>query len=396
LQTQHSLIYLLEYIITILVFLPSVLFIVFILLLIRLAIKKKHNDKNGERGEKGSFIRYIYHLKEQNLLLPTNFVTIIILCIISIYLFFHNNVLVYNNSDDPLILYLHLFFKSFLTPTSFIAIFGPVILALNYRLYIGQVTYFSDNEGLALRRTHWRDFIDAQFDHTHELNALIIAWIAFAYQIASNPLFSILKVNSILKTHILQKLVVDTQISKQYVCNDWLNGDSDIGESLNQCVNNTSHDLLSLIIVTLALGFLVWMLRRLLLGDLSEFKIIKIYETYVKDDRRIRMYPPLASRITLYRYTLVLFSFLYLAWSEYYITSNVANGIIGKYTIINLYDAVALLNIPQDPNYIWIVLLLICLSLTVIIYGHYFAYFKYFMEDKVGKYDKYKMNSNAS
>jgi hypothetical protein len=282
--------------------------------------------------------------------------------------------------------YFALFLKSLLTFTSILAIFGPSILSLNYNLFIGHVGDFrleKTNLYSGLFRTKWIEIIDTQFGHSFDLNALIIVWGAFAYQILSNPIYNI--------HFLLYKIKVFYSLNSglQSIDNCWINKFPTYGDSINECINFISTDPLSIVVITLAIGFVIWIFRRLISGELSQSKTVELYEKYESNGQLKNKYFLLSSRITLYRYMFVLFSFLYLAWSEYYIQFNVSkNNISQEDAEKYLNTALSSFGIPNNPNYIIFILYLILFFFTIIIGHHYLSLFGYEITKKIKRSKK--------
>jgi|GEM_PF-3602060 len=326
------------------------------------------------RGPTGSFKRFVYHIKRAKLVDFENAVTYLV-PFLAATLFFLLCITKLMNVDfrKNLFPYISLFPKSLFTPTTIIAIFGPTILALNYRLFNSQ---FVNSQSSSFRfpalSISQSKFIDARFDHTHQLNALIIAWGAFGYQILMSPLESLLKLTSsvdIISHH------------RNTTCSDvcLLHSEYTFGRALDQAIYWVQNDLISIVIVTLAIGFVVWTSIRLISGQLSKPEIVALYE---KDLSNSFSHPPITSRITLYRYIFVFFSFLYLSWSDCYLKFKQRDIILSQCnfadsdtlgTVVNKMH-----NIPSDTDSGILLLLLLFFSfLTISIGLHFLANFKY-------------------
>jgi hypothetical protein len=252
---------------------------------------------------------------------------------------------------------------------------GPTILALNYRLFKGHVADLNaDNSSYAgLYRSKFRPYLDAQFDHTHQLNALIIAWGAFAFEIINAPLERLTKL-----ADTIQIIVNQDHISCQNVC---LNSTVyKYGDAVNDFIDLASHNLISLLIVSLAFGFVIWAFVRLISGELSTPDIMKLYE---KKNQTSFSLPPFASRITLYRYIFVSFTFLYLTWTRCYLTFRARGFFIEKCNfntsdkeIINK-ETDRILGLPGHDATIYLIILIVILLITIFIMAYYRAEFIY-------------------
>ncbi len=315
------------------------------------------------KGQREGKIGFLVQIRENRLFRILDYLILFSLWSLSVYFFFEciNKSIFQDLFDDSnkIIPYLTLLLKYIITPTWLIALFGPIILASNYKV--------SKDSYHKMHQSEWGSFIDTRFYHTFDLNALIIGWITFAFQILTNPIFSIQRLNPSIKFYYLQKGIT-SNFDSSY---------DGLGESVGQCFQFITHDLLSILFILLAIGFTIWILIRLLTGQLSETRVIELYEGEEKDGRRERKYPLLSSRITLYRYIIALFSFLYLAWAEYYITFNIVKEIDKNCSPINsLPELLQKLSIPENNEFIKLVLFLVFFILTIIVCWHYFVYFK--------------------
>lgn len=372
---------LIEIILQVIIYTPVILFLIFLYFLFF----------NKKRGKKGGAIRFIYHIRKKKLLRPEYSASFIFSSALYIFCFYWSvdEKIYINVTPEIATAYVYLFLKSLFTPTTLIAILGPTILALNYNLFVGHIgerRINSSNPYSEMYRTRWSEFIDTQFAHTFELNALIIAWGAFAYQIISNPLTAIEKLIMHIKLYYLQNNIVCNEIG-------WLEKFPNLSEFSNECMKFIRNELLSVIVISLAIGFVIWIFRRLISGQLSRIREVELYERYWINNRLERRYPSLANRITLYRIILVLFSYLYLAWSEYYITYNIAQNILVRCSAgsIELLKRITKLSeIPKNPEVIIFILLIVLFIITIIIGLHFIAVFKYELSNVVIKSKMYR------
>ena len=163
-------------------------------LLILFFVKKL---KKG-RGKPRTLRRFYSHIQKKKLFDFQNIATLLVpflLSFVFLSLCFSEGVF-YLDFKDDIFPFISLLPRTFLTPAALIAIAGPTILALNYRLFKGHTADLDKNRNTYSRiyKSPWRPYLDAQFDHSHQLSALIIAWGAFAYEIIADPLERLTKV----------------------------------------------------------------------------------------------------------------------------------------------------------------------------------------------------------
>ncbi len=271
--------------------------------------------------------------------------------------------------------FLALFPKSLLSPTTIIAVFGPTILSLNYRLFKSHTLDISKKQNPNYSTIHTvgsNRYIAALFDHSHQLSVLIIAWGAFTFQIFIAPLNSIISVANAIN-------LGSCKLGE--ICKDTCLVNFRYGDAVNLVVSETQTDLFSLSITLLAVGFVTWTFIRLISGQLSTNNVVELYE---KDENENYSYPTIASRVTLYRFILVAFSYLYFVWSDYYLSISVKNTLLQKCSLsyfnnIKLNNETSeFLQIPiNSSNSIYFVLFFILLCLTGLVAWHYISYIKF-------------------
>ena len=149
---------------------------------------------------------------------------------------------------------------------------------------------------------------------------------------------------------------------------------------------------MSLVIVSLAFGFVIWASIRLISGELSTSNIVGLYE---REKGKELSPPPFASRITLYRVIFVLFSFLYLTWSNCYLTFEAKRLIIGDCHFGDSKNAVqtaidSALGLPKQSGGIYLITFIIVFLISMFVVLYYFSELKYLMRAKSKKHREEK------
>lgn len=328
--------------------------------------------------------KFFLHSIRQKLIDFANVFTFIILFLVSIlviFICFQKDVFS-GDFGDNIFHYFSLLPYSLFTSTSVIAILGPTILSLNYRLFKGYTSHQSknhqNNNYAQIHEPSLSRFIDAQFDHSHQLSALILAWGAFSYQFLITPIVSLINLANNLSIKACQS---------GYGCNDTCLINYSYGDAIDQLVNIIKYEPLSLAIITLAIGFIIWIFVRLISGQLSTTEIVVLYE---RETNETFSSPPIASRITLYRYILVMFSFLYYVWSKNYLLALSRDELIRKCdfgpmqskSIINSLNESLNLTLTSNDE-IYFILFIILFLLTILVSSHFIANFKYILKSKI-------------
>lgn len=334
-----------------------------------------------KRNKNYPFAKLIYHIRKHKQLDFQNVFTFIVPNVVCLFLLFECVRLNFFSVDflANAKVVLQLFPTSLVTPTIAIAVLGPSILSLNYNLFKANV-YETSKEfknfytGIYLSREG--RFIDAQLDHTHQLNSLVIAWGAFAYEIITLPQRS-------LASFELAKLKIEnlSPCLEQGFKNC-------TKEPFYEALNLIETDFVSLVIITIALGFISWMLIRLISGQLSGIDVVDLY---LKDKNKKYTNPPISSRITLYRYVLVFFSFLYLVWVKYYLLIKAkvkldkygCNDALYKSNVSDIISDLGIPNLNSGYKYIIFVAFAFFLFLSIIIGSHYLANFRYNIKSRL-------------